>query len=200
MAEEEKPQAEAAEKAAPKKAARKKASTKKRAAPKKRAAKKRVAKKSATPTSETEIRVTLEKGSAAAATSGSPTPQNAVPTPQVWWRAALMIGVVVLVFSYIRQAAHDDGITVNKGIAPSPWASDAPLEESAQPHPWELAPLPEGNDFAAPQPYAPQPGQQAYPGLDPWQPSANAVEQTPQPYYPPPPGYYSSQSAPTYQR
>lgn len=199
MADEEKPQQGKAAKPAVKKTTRKKATGKKRTAPKKAAAKKATAKKRAvkkaaattpsptaaandtkSPPPATRAEALLERPEAASTVASKPR--------YVWWRAALMAAVVVLLFVTIRNAADKEPVIAEKGIAPNPWGETSPSREAAQPHPWELAPAPLAGDFNTQQPnYAP-PSQQPTFRLEPWQPLSDAT----QTYYPPPPGPYGS--------
>jgi hypothetical protein len=215
MADENNPQQDETAKPAVKKVTKKKASTRKRTAPKKAATKRSAQKKKAitktapapvaeeTPTppkpEATETRttddavvtVTLEKPK-----QSEPQPtQTATPIRHVWWRAALMVVVVAVLFIAIRNAAHNEPTVAGKSVAPAPWATEEPNVEMAQPHPWELAPEPQfGNSNNQPPYYAPQ-AQQVSPRLEPWQtPQSDPTLQT-QPYYPPPPGPYGSVSA-----
>ncbi len=199
MAENEKPQHEKKAKPAVKKATKKKASTKKRTTAKK-AVKKKPAPKKRTTKQPTPTLIP------AAANNAPPPPtakvevvverpvQNATPSPaprHVWWRAALMVAVVVLLFITIRNAVHNDPVIADKTMAPNPWGAASPSIEMAQPHPWELAPAPQAGDFGAQAPhYTPQ-TQQPMPRLEPWQ----APSDTAPTFYPPPPGPYGSTSS-----
>lgn len=196
MAEEKKTPQEKA--AAPKKTAvKKRATAKKRPAPKKTAAKKSAAKKAApihaektARVEESTIHVTLQ--TAESTRQSQPPFASGKPDParHIWWRAALMLGVVILIFAYIRDAAQTGDIA-SKDMAPNPWATDSATNaETAQPHPWELAPLPEGGNVSPAQTdTAPHPWQAA-PQPETWQPPQSAATEPALPFYPPPPGPY----------
>lgn len=196
MAEEE--QSPQAEPATPKKkAVKKRAPAKKRAAPKKAAAKKSSVKKAAPihadkpkNVEENTINVTPQKPEPTNRSHNTFATGKTNPTRHIWWRAALMLGVVILIFVYIRDATHTGDIA-SKNMASNPWATDeASNTESAPPHPWELAPLPEGGNTSAEQPdVAPHPWQTS-PQAEPWLPPQSATTGSSQPFYPPPPGPY----------
>jgi hypothetical protein len=193
MADEEKPQKAKTAKSAVKKAARKKATSKKRATPKRAAAKKHAKKRDAAvstpataakndtqPPPSATIEVSVEHPTSTSAATSKPR--------YVWWRAALMAAVVVLLFVTIRNAVHKEPAIAEKGMAPNPWGETSPSMASEQPHPWELAPAPQAGDFNTQQPnYSPPSPQPAY-RPEPWQPMSD----TAQPYYPPPPGPYGT--------
>ncbi len=201
MANEEKPQQDKVAKPAVKKATRKKAPAKKRATAKKTATKKAVsgkpvAKKIAAKAASTEdmdkgneevvVAVPLEKPS----TPPQPPSQPTTATRQVWWRAAIMVAVVVLIFTAIRNATHDELSITDKSVAPSPWASQESGMETGQPHPWELAPAPQADNFNEPPLYYTPPTQQPAPRSEPWQATQRDTPLQTKPFYPPPPGPY----------
>ncbi len=194
---EEKPSPQKKAAAPKKKAAKKRAPVKKRAAPKKSVAKKSAPKK-ATPihaektarVEESAIHVTLQAAESTRQSQPSFASGKPDPARHIWWRAALMLGVVILIFAYIRDAAQTGDIA-SKNMAPNPWATDNVTNaETAQPHPWELAPLPEGGNASPTQPgIAPHPWQTA-PQPEPWQPNQNTAAAPAPTFYPPPPGPY----------
>jgi DnaK suppressor protein len=197
MTDKEKPQQEEKIKPAVKKATKKKASTKKRTtakkAVKKKPAPKKLATKQPTPTpapaaandapppSTTRVEVVVER----------PVQQTSPAARHIWWRAALMVAVVVLLFVTIRNTVHNDPAIADKTMAPNPWGEASPSIEMSQPHPWELAPAPQAGDLGAQAPYYTPRPQQPLPRLEPWQ----APSDTAPTFYPPPPGPYGNTSS-----